>query len=93
MALADIRHEIVLSLGHTHEHQHDALDLLAHGDDAEKVVAAGELDFLNRQEVKLRGRLADVDRQIAEHHRTLFAWARQTWFSLMLYFESWIAHG
>jgi hypothetical protein len=92
MALADIRHEVVLSLAHIHEHQRDALGLLANGGDAEKVIAAGELDFLSRQEAMLRVRLADVDRHIAEH-RALFSWARQAWFSLMLNFESWIAHG
>jgi hypothetical protein len=92
MALADIRHEVVLSLAHTHEHQHDALGVLANGGDAERVIAAGELDFLSRQEAMLRGRLADVDRHIAER-RTLFSWPRQAWFSLMLNFESWIAHG
>jgi len=92
MALADIRHEVVLTLAHTHENQHDAHGLLANGDDAEKVLAAGELDFLNRQEAMLRGRLAEIDRRIAED-RALFSWVRQEWFNLMLNFESWIAHG
>lgn len=92
MALVDIRHEVVLSLAHTHEHQHDARDLLAHGDDTEKVLAAGELAFLARQEALLRGRLADIDRRIAEH-KGLFSWVRQEWFNLMLQLDNWIAHG
>ncbi|HUO11573.1 MAG TPA: hypothetical protein VMU37_02345 [Caulobacteraceae bacterium] len=92
MALADIRHEVVISLAQTHEHQRDAMGQLAHGNDAEKVVAAGELDFLARQEALLRGRLAEIDRRVAEH-RSLFAWIRHEWFTLMLQLDSWIAHG
>jgi hypothetical protein len=92
MALADIRYEVVLALAQTHEAQHEAEGLLARGEDAQKVVAAGELDFLARQDAMLRLRLAEVDRRTAER-RTAFAWPRQTWFNLMLHMESWIAHG
>ena len=93
MALADIRHEVVLALAHTHDAQHEAESLLAHGEDAEKVTAAGELDFLQRQDAKLKARLAEVDRRISEHRDSVFGWARQEWFNLMLHLESWIAHG
>lgn len=92
MALVDIRHEIVLSLAQTKEAQREARDALAHGSYLQKVEAAGELDFLSRQKSHLERRLAELDQRIAEH-RTLFTWFRQTWFSLMLQFESWIAHG
>jgi hypothetical protein len=92
MALADIRHEVVLALAQTHDAQHEAQALLAHGEDAQKVVAAGELDFLARQDARLNRRLAEIDRRTAER-RTTFAWFRQEWFNLMLHMESWIAHG
>ena len=92
MALAEIRHEVVLALAHTHDAQHDARALLDRGADEERVIAAGELDFLGRQDARLMRRLAEIDRRAAEH-RTMFAWARQEWFNLMLHMESWIAHG
>jgi hypothetical protein len=92
MALADIRHDVVHTLANVHDAQHDAQALLERGADAEKVAAAGELDFLARQDARLRRRLAEIDRRAAEH-RTAFAWARQTWFNLMFQLESWIAHG
>ena len=92
MAIADVRHEVVLALAHIHEAQREALALLDHGQDNEKVFAAGELDFLGRQEAMLRRRLEEIDRRAAQH-RTWFSWARQAWFNLMFQFESWIAHG
>ena len=92
MALADTRHEIVLSLAQTKEAQREARDALAHGSYLEKVEAAGELNFLARQKARLEQRLAELDQRIAEH-RTLFTQFRQSWFSLMLHFERWIAHG
>jgi hypothetical protein len=92
MALADIRHEVVLALAQTHDAQHDARALVDRGADEERVVAAGELDFLGRQDERLMRRLAEIDRRAAEH-RTAFAWARQEWFNLMLHMQSWIAHG
>ena len=92
MALADIRHEIVLTIAQTKEAQREARKALAHGSYFEKVEAAGELDFLRRQRSHLDLRLAELDQRIAEH-RTLFTWFRQTWFNLMLQFERWIAHG
>jgi len=92
MALADIRHDVVHALASTHDAQHDARAVLDHGEDAEKVVAAGELDFLGRQDARLQRRLAEIDRRAAAH-RTAFAWFRQEWFNLMLQMESWINHG
>ena len=92
MALADIRYEIVLTIAQTKEAQREAREALAHGSYLEKVEAAGELDFLGRQKMHLERRLAELDQRIAEH-RTRFTWLRQPWFSLMLHFEKWIAHG
>ena len=92
MALADIRHDVVHALASLHDAQHDARVALVHGEDAEKVAAAGELDFLERQDARLMRRLAEIDRRMAER-RTAFAWFRQEWFNLMLQMESWIAHG
>jgi hypothetical protein len=92
MALADIRHDVVHALASLHDAQHDARAALVHGEDAEKVAAAGELDFLERQDARLMRRLAEIDRRMAER-RTAFAWFRQEWFNLMLQMESWIAHG
>ncbi len=92
MALADIRHDIVLALAQTHEAQHEALLAYRDGTDLDRVAAAGELEFLARQERRLRLRLAEIDRRAAEH-RTLFSWFRQEWFNLMFQLESWIAHG
>jgi hypothetical protein len=92
MAIADVRHEVVLALAHIHEAQHEAKSLVDHGGDDERVFAAGELDFLDRQEGMLRDRLADIDWRIAEH-RTFLSWARQEWFNLMFHLDSWIAHG
>ena len=89
---ADIRYEVIHALAHTHDAQHDARAALANGGDAERVVAAGELDFLARQDARLLRRLAEIDRRAAEH-RTAFSWFRQEWFNLMLQLESWIAHG
>ena len=92
MALADIRYQIVLAIAQTKEAQREAQEALAHGSYFEKVEAAGELDFLRRQKAHLERRLAELDQRIADH-QTLFTWLRQTWFSLMLQLESWIAHG
>lgn len=92
MAIVDVRHEVVLALAHIHEAQREAKSLVDHGEDDERVFAAGELDFLVRQEGTLRGRLADIDWRIAEH-RTFLSWARQEWFNLMFQFDSWIARG
>jgi len=92
MAVADIRHGILLTIAQTKEAQRDAREALAHGSYFEKVAAAGELDFLRWQKSHLERRLAELDQRIAEHH-TLFTQFRQTWFNLMLQFESWIAHG
>ena len=38
MALADIRHEVILALAQTHDAQHEAEALLAYGQDPEKAV-------------------------------------------------------
>ena len=92
MAIVDVRHEVVLALAHIHEAQREAKSLVDHGEDDERVFAAGELDFLDRQEGMLRGRLADIDWRIAEH-RTFASWARQEWFNLMFHLDNWIAHG
>jgi predicted nucleic acid-binding Zn-ribbon protein len=92
MALADIRNQVRLALAQTRERQREARAMLAAGTDEEKVEAAGELDILARQRAMLEARMREVDRRIVER-RTLFSWYRQTWFSLMFYFESWIAHG
>ncbi len=93
MALADIRHDVVLALAQTHDAQHDAQALLARGDDADKVIAAGELDYLGRRDTLLKQRLEEIDRRIAEHQDNFLSWFRQEWFNLRLQFESWIAHG
>ena len=92
MALADVRHEIVHTLALTEDAEHEARLALANGADEEKVVAAGELDFLMRQRADIRARLVELDGRIAEH-RTGFSWFRQQWFSLRLSLASWIAHG
>jgi hypothetical protein len=92
MAIADVRHEVVLALAHIHEAQREARSLVDHGADDERVFAAGELDFLGRQEGMLHDRLADIDWRIAEH-RTFLSWPRQEWFNLMFHLDNWIAHG
>lgn len=92
MAIADVRHEVVLALAHIHEAQREAKALVDHGEDGERVFAAGELDFLDRQEGMLRHRLGEIDAQTADEH-TLLAWARQEWFNLMFQLDKWIAHG
>jgi len=93
MALADIRREVVHALAQTHEAQREAWDDLARGEDEAKVIAAGELAHLARQEALLQHRLIEVDRSMMAQRSNPFAWARQTWFGLMLNLESWIAHG
>ena len=92
MALAAIRREIVLTLADTNEALREARTALACGGFAEKVAAAGDIDFLSRQQRRLQQRLLEIDKRAAERH-TLFSWHRHIWFSLMLQMESWIAHG
>ena len=92
MAVADIRHEITHALVLNEEAEREARLTYAHGDDTDKVAAAGELEFLARQRAEIRARLAEFDRRIADH-RTLFSWFRQQWFALGLVIENWIAHG
>jgi hypothetical protein len=92
MALVDIRHEVILSLAQTKEALHEARWDLAHGSYPERVLAAGEVNFLQHQKAQLEGRLEEIDLRIAEP-QTLFSWFSQEWFNLMLHFESWIAHG
>ncbi len=91
MALDTIRRGVVLTLAQTNDHIRDAEWTLRNGDDLEKVLAAGELDFLLRQKSTLDSRLAEIDRRLAAH-QGLFSWFRQEWFSLKLHFEDWIAH-
>jgi hypothetical protein len=92
MALDTIRRGVVLTLAQTNDHIRDAEWIMRNGDDLEKVLAAGELDFLHRQQVMLVNRLVEIDRRLAAH-QTLFSWVRQEWFSLKLHFEDWITHG
>jgi hypothetical protein len=92
MALADIRHEVVHALAETNELIREAHAVLMNGEDYEKVVAAGELDYLDRQRALLHTRIAQIDRRLADG-RGLGALFRQEWFNLMLHFESWLAHG
>jgi hypothetical protein len=92
MAIADVRHEVVLALAHIHEAQREARSLVDHGADDERVFAAGELDFLDRQEGMLRDRLGEIDGLSAEPH-TMVSWVRQEWFNLMFQLDNWIAHG
>lgn len=92
MAIADVRHEVVLALAHIHEAQREAKSLVDHGEDDERVFAAGELDFLDRQEGMLRHRLGEIDAHAADPHHML-SWARQEWFNLMFQLDNWIAHG
>jgi hypothetical protein len=92
MALNHIRHEVVLALAQTKDLIREAVMVVQRGDGAERVDAAGELEFLRRQKLMLERRLAEVDRRLAEPE-TAFRWVRQEWFNLMLHFESWIAHG
>jgi hypothetical protein len=92
MALAEVRREVAFTLVLTREALLEAHHELAHGDDFAKVVAAGEIDFLHRQEWRLRERLGRIDRRLAEPP-SFVSRLRQEWFNLMLHFESWIAHG
>jgi len=92
MAIADTRHEILQALAQTNLAQREARAILTDGEDPQKVEAAGELEWLTRQHLRLKDRLAECDRHAAGK-KTLFSWARQVWFDLMLNFESWIAHG
>jgi hypothetical protein len=92
MALNTIRDEVILALAQTNEQIRDAKSARARGADAERVAAAGELEFLRRQKIMLLARLIEVDRRMAAH-QTLFSWFRQEWFNLRLQIESWIVHG
>ncbi len=92
MTLEPIRREVVHAIGQTREAIRDAELTLALGDDRQKVEAAGELDFLMRHAALLEERLREIEWRMAGH-RTLFSRLRQTWFSFVLGFESWIAHG
>jgi hypothetical protein len=92
MALNHIRYEVVLALAQTKDLIRETGVVLERGEDAEKVDAAGELDFLLRQKAMLERRLEDVDQRLGEPE-TALRWFRQEWFNLMLHFESWIAHG
>ena len=65
MAIVDVRHEVVLALAHIHEAQREAKSLVDHGEDDERVFAAGELDFLERQE----GMLNEPPRRYRLAHR------------------------
>jgi hypothetical protein len=91
MALAEVRHEVMLFLAQTHQAQREARAQRAAGSDEERVMAAGELSFLARQEEMLLARLAEIDGR-ARKHRTLFSWARQAWFDLRLSLEHWVVH-
>jgi hypothetical protein len=91
MALNSIRYNVRLMIAQTNEAIRDANTLHDTGTDFEKVVAAGELDFLHRQKAMQQSRLGQIERVIAAHGRRL-SWLRQTWFDLVLSFENWIAH-
>lgn len=92
MSIAEVRQEVRLFLAQTHQAQREASALRANGSDEERVMAAGELSFLARQEEMLLARLAEIEGR-AKGRRTLFSWARQAWFDLKLSVEHWIVHG
>ncbi|HEY3797134.1 MAG TPA: hypothetical protein VGL58_02190 [Caulobacteraceae bacterium] len=92
MSLVDVRREVAFALAQTRELLIEARYDLIHGEDFVKVTAAGEIDFLHRQERMLLDRLERIDRRLTDPP-SIVSWMRQEWFNLMLQFESWIAHG
>ena len=92
MTLDHIRYKTALALAHIKEQIREREAQHDHGADPEKVDAAGELEILHRQRAMLEARMDEIDRRELRRD-TLFAWFRQEWFNLRLYFESWIAHG
>jgi chromosome segregation ATPase len=90
MSMPTIRHEVALILGQANDKISDAKAKLANGSDREKVRAAGELSFLERERDELEQRLKEIERDPGATE-TLFQWVREEGFILALRLETWIA--
>jgi len=62
------------------------------GGPEEKIVAAGELTFLKRQQESLRGRLHELEACQGDSLETIFQWFREEGMLLRQRLEDWIVH-
>ncbi|MGI9170556.1 MAG: hypothetical protein ACR2FH_10360 [Caulobacteraceae bacterium] len=92
MSLAAIRFEVARFLAQAREHVHDAQRTLAVGDDAEKIKAAGQLEFYRAQQAAFEARLAELDRCPDNALENVIQGIRKEWLIQKEMFEEW-SHG
>jgi len=93
LALDNIRHEVGMMLADVNERLAEAERQLSRGTPSEKVNAAGELSFLQRQKETIEDRVKEIDAASEGASETLFRWVKEEVFNLKLRVESWIAGG
>ena len=90
MALDHIKHDVAMMLAATNEHVREAEGKLTRGSEAQKVKAAGELNFLMRQKRALEERMAELEASPEGVSETVLEWIKQEWFNLKQRFEEWV---
>jgi hypothetical protein len=92
MSLAAIKFEVARFLAQAREHVHDAERALASGDDAEKIKAAGQLEFYKAQQAAFEERLIQLDRCADNLVENVIQGIRKEWLIQKEMFEEW-SHG
>jgi hypothetical protein len=92
MSLAAIKFEVARFLAQAKEHVHDAERALETGNDAEKIRAAGQLEFYKAQQAAFEERLTQLDRCADNPLENVIQGIRKEWLIQKEMFEEW-SHG
>jgi hypothetical protein len=92
MSLAAIKFEVARFLAQAKEHVHDAERTLASGNDAEKIKAAGQLEFYKSQQAAFEERLRQLDHCADNLLENVIQGIRKEWLIQKEMFEEW-SHG
>ena len=92
MSLAAIKFEVARFLAQAKEHVHDAERTLQTGNEAEKIKAAGQLEFYRDQQAAFEERLGQLDRCADTMLENVIQGIRKEWLIQKEMFEEW-SHG
>lgn len=92
MSLAAIKFEVARFLAQAKEHVHDAQRMLASGDDAQKIKAAGQLEFYKAQQAAFEARLRELDNCPDNPLENIIQGIKKEWLIQKEMFEEW-SHG
>ncbi len=90
MTVEPIKSEVTHLLAQADEKLRRAQHLHAAGSDAEKVAAAGQLVFLERQKLELEARMAELERSGNGGGATTGQWFKEDWMLLMQRLDAFI---